>query len=91
MSSDLLCQVKPIIGRVAVSDLSKIRNPENLDEYTYSQVAKVATGKGAMSIQIEEPKIRFGKLLYGVTINGQTFWVGSESEIDKLIKEMEGK
>ena len=42
-------------------------------------------------IKIEEPKVRFGKLLYGVTINGQTFWVGSESEIDKLIKEMEGK
>ena len=91
MSSDLLCQVKPIIGRVAVGDLPKIRNPENLDGYTYPQVAKVATGKGTMSVQIEEPKIRFGKLLYGVTISGQTFWVESVSEIDKLIEEMEGK
>ena len=91
MSSDLLCQVKPIFGRVAVGDLPKIENPKNPDEYSYPQIAKVAVRKGFMSVQVEEPRLRFGKLVYGVTINGQTFWVGSQTEIDKLIKEMEGK
>ena len=91
MSSDLLCQVKPTLGRVAVGDLFKIGNPENLDEYSYPQIAKVAVRKGSMSVQVEEPRLRFGKLVYGVTINGQTFWVSSQTEIDKLIKEMEGK
>ena len=48
-------------------------------------------GKEAMSIQIEKPRIKFGKLVYGATINGQTFWVDTEEQINKLIKEMEGK
>ena len=78
-------------GRVAVGDLPKIENPKNPDEYSYPQIAKVAVRKGTMSVQVEEPRLRFGKLVYGVTINGQTFWVSSQTEIDKLIKEMEGK
>lgn len=52
MSSDLLCQVKPIFGRVAVGDLSKIGNPENPDEYSYPQIAKVAVRKGSMNKEI---------------------------------------
>ena len=91
MSSDLLCQVRPTFGRVAVGDLPKIGNPQNPDEYSYPQIAKVAVRKGTMSVQLEEPRLRFGKLVYGVTINGQTFWVSSQAEVDKLIKEMEGK
>ena len=91
MSSDLLCQVRPTFGRVAVGELPKIENLEKPKEYNYPQVAKVAVRKGTMSVQVEEPRLRFGKLVYGVTINGQTFWVSSQAEIDKLIKEMEGK
>ena len=49
MSSDLLCQVRPTFGRVAVGDLPKIGNPQNPDEYSYPQIAKVAVRKGTMN------------------------------------------
>ena len=51
MSSDLLCQVRPTFGRVAVGDLPKIENPKNPDEYSYPQIAKVAVRKGTMNLQ----------------------------------------
>ena len=39
-------------------------------------------------IIIETPRELFGRFVYGATIDGQTFWVDSQTELDKLIKEL---
>jgi hypothetical protein len=35
----------------------------------------------------EEPRMKFGKLCYGVTINGQTFWSETKEPLERTVEE----
>ena len=41
-----------------------------------------------MAVVIEQPRTLFGRLVYGATIDGQTYWVNDEEELQQLIKEL---
>ena len=43
-----------------------------------------------MSIQVvcEEPRMKFGKLCFGVTIDGQTFWSEKKQDLEKAIQQL---
>jgi hypothetical protein len=42
----------------------------------------------SMSVVWEEPKMKFGKLCFGVTINGQTFWSEQKQDLEKTIQQL---
>jgi hypothetical protein len=44
-----------------------------------------------MSNQItwENPKMMFGKMCFGITINGQTFWAQDKKSLENTIKQLE--
>jgi len=43
-----------------------------------------------MSIQVvwEEPRMKLGKLCFGVTIDGQTFWSEKKQDLEKAIQQL---
>ena len=41
-----------------------------------------------LAITWEQPKTKFGKLCFGVTINGQTYWSERKQDLEKTIEQL---
>jgi len=44
----------------------------------------------SLTITWEESKMKFGKMCFGVTINGQTFWSEDKKTLENTIEQLRG-